>query len=502
MSISITRYVSIISGVIGASAVAQRELVGLRFTTDPRVPVDALITVDSDGAAEYFGASAAETVFANQYFGYISPAPASQARKLRFAAYVPVARAPRIYGASKSFLIGNLTGIADGALNLTMGTHQAELTGINLTAAGTLADVASAIQAAIRAAVAGGAQWTGATVAYDAVGGRFTLVGGEALDAPVSVEAASAGTDLGPLLGLIDPTAIHSPGSNAQTPLEAFRAAEQITDSFGSFSFPSLTVEQAIELAAYNAAQNVKYMLLVPVSAANAQDFYAALSSTASVGLILNGTAGQYKEAIPAAIMAATDYQRRNATVNYMFRQVSGMTPDVKTDAQADAYDAMRVSYYGETASAGQKLAFFQRGYLCGGATAPLDMNVHANEQWLKAYLTAALLSLQLSLGKIPANNEGRGYVLAQVMDAVNQAKFNGTISLEKTLTVAQQIAVTQLTGDPDAWRDVQTNGFWADVTIVENTGESGATEYTAQYTLAYSKNDVVRTIRGSHNLV
>lgn len=502
MSISITRYVSITSGVIGASSVAQRELIGRRFTSDPRVPVDAIVTVDSDGAADYFGASAAETVFANQYFGYISPAPASQARSLQFAAYSPTAREPRIYGARRSYLIGSLNSVASGSLNLTMGTHQAELTGIDLTGAVTLADVASAIQVAIRAEAEGGAQWSGAVVSYDAVAGQFTVVGGEAIAAPVMVEASTAGNDLGSMLGLIDPTAIYSPGSNAQTPLEAFIAAEQITDSFGSASFPSMTVEQAVEVAAYNAAQNVKYMLLVPVTAANAQDFHASLSSIASVGLVLNGTAGQYKESIPAAIMAATDYNRRNATVNYMYRQVSGMSADVRTDAMADVYDTMRVSYYGETASAGQKLAFFQRGFLMGGATAPLDMNVHANEQWLKAYLTAALLSLQLSIGKIPANNEGRGYVLAQVSDGVERAKYNGTISVGKTLTTAQQIAITQLTGDQDAWRDVQSNGYWADVAIVEQVGPSGAAEYIAQYTLAYSKNDVVRAIRGSHNLV
>ena len=129
-------------------------------------------------------------------------------------------------------------------------------------------------------------------------------------------------------------------------------------------------------------------------------------------------------------------------------------------------------------------------------------MSVHANEQWLKAYLTAALLSLQLSLNKIPANNEGRSYVLAQVIDAVNKAKFNGTIIVDKVLTTAQKIAITQLSGDPDAWRDVESKGFWADVAIVQSVPVSGVTEYTAKYTLVYSKGDVVRKVEGSHNLI
>lgn len=501
MSISIDRYVSITSGVIGAQAVAERELVGLRFTTDPRVPVDAVVTVDKDDAAGYFGAAAPETVFANQYFGYISPAPASQATRLRFGAFAEVARAPRVYGAKGSYTLGSFTTITSGRLNLTLGATTFELIGINLSAALSLADVASAVQAAIQAHVAGGAVWTAATVTYDAVGGAFNLVGGTTGNAAIDVNPVSAGVDVGLALGWLNVLAIMSPGSAIQTPLQALQAAEQITDSFGSFSFgAAVSVAQALAVASYNAALNIKYMYLQPVTSVTAQDYFAALSSTASVGLVLNGVSGQFKESIPAAIMASTNYQRRNATVNYMYRQVSGMTADVTTDTAANTFDAIRVNYYGETASAGQKLAFFQRGYLMGGATAALDMNVHANEQWLKAFLTAALLSLQISLGKIPANNDGRGLVLASVVDGVNLAKFNGTISVGKVLSTAQQIAVTQLTGDPEAWRDVQTNGWWADVRIVEVPGLP--VEYKAIYTLAYSKNDVVRKIEGSHNLV
>lgn len=508
MSISNSRYVSITSGVIGAQAVAQRELIGLRFTTDPRVPVDGIITVDSDGAADYFGASAPETIFANQYFGYISPAPASQARALRFAAWPDVARPARIYGARTPTTLSAFQAVTSGALNLTLGGIAHELTGINLASATTLALVAAALQTAIRAYSAGGAPWTTATVTYDAVGGSFNLVSGTIGAGSVDVNASIAQTDLGPLLGWISPTTVYSPGSAAQTPLEAFLAAEQITDSFGSFSFGNgtavnaiLTVAQALAVAQYVAAQNVKYEFLVQVSKANYGDFRAALQGLASNGMILNVAPLEWKEALASAIMAATNYDRRNATVNYMYRQY-GFTADVTTDAEANALDAARVNYYGETSSAGQKVTFFQRGFLNGGATAPLDMNVHANEQWLKAFLQARLLSLQLSVGKIPANNDGRGMVQAQVMEGVNQGKFNGTISLGKTLTVAQQIAVTQLTGDPEAWRAVQTNGFWLDVTIIQRTGPSGATEYIAQYTLAYSKNDVVRAIEGSHNLI
>lgn len=500
MPISIDRYVAITSGVIGAQAVAQRELIGLRFSTDPRVPINAVITMDKDDAGPYFGNSAPETIFANQYFAYISPAPVSQAPRIRFAPWADVARPARVFGSKGSYTLATFTAITNGRINLTLGATTFELTGINLASAASLADVATAVQTAIRAHTAGGADWTAATVSYDAVAGAFNLVGGVTGVSAVGVAPASAGSDLGAALGWIV-GAIDSPGAAAQTPLEALQAAEQITDSFGSFSYPSITVPQSLEVAQYNAALNVKYMFLVAATKVNAQDFYAALQALASVGVVINATAGEFKESLPAAIMAATNYERRNATVNYMYRQ-GPFTADVTTDAEANTFDLIRANYYGDTSSAGQRVAFFQRGFLMGGATAPLDMNVHANEQWLKAFLLARYLSLQLSVGKVPANDDGRGMIRGVLQEGIDRAKLNGTISVGKLLSTAQQIAVTQLTGDPDAWRDVQTAGYWCDVQIVQVTGPSNITEYVALYTLAYSKNDVVRKIEGSHNLV
>lgn len=496
MAIKITRYVDIISSVSGASSVAQRKLDHRRFTSDPRVPVGSILELGSGDADDFFGSTSDEAVFARQYFGYVSPAPASAPRALQFAAYAPAGRVPAVYSASPATL-AELTSISAGSLTITLGANTNTITAINLSAALSFADVATALQTAVRTGT--GTQFAAATVTYDVGRAQFGISGGVVGDAAVSVGV----TPLSTLLGLNDPQAILSPGVAAQSHLDAFQAAEEASDSFGSASFgESITDAEAKAVAQYVAGENVKYQFYVSVTPSTYTATVAALSGIQSTGIILNGTPDEYKEAIPAAIMSATDYERRNAAINYMYRQVGGFTADVTTDALANIYDAARVNYYGQTASAGQNISFFQRGFLLGGATSPIDMSVHANEQWLKAYLTAALLSLQLSLNKIPANNEGRSYVLAQVIDAVNKAKFNGTIIVDKVLTTAQKIAVTQLSGDPDAWRDVQSKGFWADVTIVQSVPVSGVTEYTAKYTLVYSKGDVVRKVEGSHNLI
>jgi hypothetical protein len=511
MSISINRYVDITSGVVGAQLTGARSLCALRFTTDPKVPAGSVVTFTDEiakDAAALFGSSSPDAEYAAQYAAYISPPPASKADTLRFAAYVNADREPRIFGAKIAPVLASFTAVTAGTLPLTLGEVSVSLSGLNFSTALTLADVASILQVAVRAADLAPV-WATATVSYDAVSTSFNLVGGSAGVAPVALGVAIAG-DVGTLFGWRAALTIMSPGAAAQEPVEALQVAEQVTDSFGTFSYApagAITLDEAEAVAVYNAGLNVKYQFYYVVSLATAAEAYTRLAAYASTGLILNRLTDQYKESLPAAVGAAIDYDRTNAVVNVMYRQ--GPFPndaddnnDVFDNTTANGLDANRVNYYGTTSNAGQKLSFFQRGYLLGGATAPLDMNVHFNEQWLKSALQSDFISGQIALAQIGANDQGRGIIFGLLQGRIEQSKRNGVISIGKTLTTLQQIAVTQLTGDVDAWRDVQSNGYWADVVIVPYIGPSETTEYKAVYTLVYSKNDVVRKIEGSHNLV
>lgn len=495
MAIKSTEYVFITSGVVGAS-VAQQELIGRRFTEDPRVPVNSILRVSSGEADTFFGAQTAEAAFARQYFGIVLPAPISRPGALQFAAYAPSGRVPRVYGRGITATVADFVANTGQTLTLDLGGSPETTAAINLAAVVTFADVASAVQAAIRALT--GSQYASATVTYDALSGSFNLAGTTAAPAAVSVAVGGLAT----LLGWNGLGVILSPGIGAQTPLEAFQAAEQITDSFGSSSFDStIALADALPVAQYVAGENVKYMQFWSVTENDFATWSAAMIGIASNGLVLNRTASEYKESIPQGIQAASDYDIRNGgRVNYMFRQ-AGLTPDVTETQESRTLNASRVNYYGRTAVFGQQIDFFQRGYLMGGQTAPLDMGVHSGEQWLKSFCTSKFFALLLGTRGIPTNNDGRGAILAAVRSAIAQAFINGVLSVGKTLTSTQIEVVTQITGDPLAYLEVQNKGYWADVVMAEEVND-GVTEYVAKYTLVYSKADMIRRVEGSHNLV
>lgn len=496
MSITIKKYVDITSGVGAGNVIRERELIGRIFTTSPRVPVDGVVEFTSAADVRaYFGVSSEEAARADLYFGFVSKNIVA-ARKLSFARYADVASAPRIYGARTSTTLDVFQGVTAGTLSLTAGANTASLTGLNFTSATSFADVASTLQTAIRAAT--GAQFPTALVAYDALTNSFNFTGTVAEGAPISVVPAGLALQLG-----WGPTAVFSPGADVVTPVEAFETSAAATNNFGSFVFQSdLSDADVVAVATANQARNVEFLYSVGVNDTNLTSLSAALIGIAGVGITYMPTAGQYDDMIPVTVMAATDYSKRNSVQNYMFQQFPSLSAKVTTTAQSDDLDADRVNYYGNTQTAGQQINFYQRGVMGGGATAPVDMNVYANEVWFKDAAAAQIMSLLLSVARVPANRAGVATIIAILQGVIDRALFNGTISVGKTLTVLQKLYITQTTGDDLAWQQVQTIGFWINCVMESYTTTDGRVEYKAVYTLIYSKDDTVRKVEGTHILI
>lgn len=499
MSISIKKYVEITSGVGAANTVRQRDLIGRLFTTNPRVPAASFVEVTSAAdAGRYFGTTSIEYLRAAFYFSFVSKLIVAPQR-LTYARWADVDSAPRIYGTKAGTSLATFQAVTAGTLTMTLGANTNNFTAISFAAATSFADVAAALQTKIRTGT--GTQFAAATVTYDAIAGAFNVVGGVPGAAPVSVTVGT-GTDLALALGW-GPLAIFSPGVAATSLTATLTASADASNNFGSFAFlPTLNQTQVTEVATWNDARNVDFMYCVPVTDANMVAISAALIGYAGIAMTYAPISTQYDEMCPMILMAATDYTKRNSVQNYMYQQFSTLTAKVSDTATSDALDLLRVNYYGNTQTAGQQINFYQRGVLGGGATDLVDMNVFANELWLKDAAQSNILSLLLSLAKISANVEGVSQILAILQDAIDRALFNGVISVGKTLTTVQRLYITQLTDDELAWHQVQGVGYWVSCDMQSYVTQDGRTEYKAVYTLIYSKDDDIRKVEGTHVLI
>jgi len=506
MSISIKKYVDITSGIGAGATVKERELILRLFTDKLVVPAGVVLEItDLNDVADKFGTDSEEYARAALYFGYVSKIT-TKAKKISFAHFEagPTVSPPGILGGTALTDISIWNEITDGALVINVGSTTYTLNSLDFSTDISLADVAATVQEALNAATPANSF----AVDFDDTGQHFNAIFvGTTSPQSVTVTASDTGTDIAADLGwTVAAGMVTSPGSVSGNPLDFVIEADDISDNYGSFAFcgAPLDLDTVQSIAAWNTAQNVKYQYLVPVTKATYVDWYAALVSYSGCAMtIVNDANTEFDELIPGIILGATDYNQRNASQNYMFQPVSGITPKVDNNAEANAIDTdTRVNYYGRTKNAGQPIDFYQNGYLCGVSTSPLQMNVYANEQWFKSAATAVLMTGLLALPIIPATEEGRSIVLSLLQDPIARAQFNGTIKAEKDLTVTQRAYVTQVTGDPLAWHQVQSIGYWLDADVLPETQQNGTIKYIIDYTLVYSKADAVNKITGRDILI
>lgn len=499
MAISITRYVDITSGVGGAAQATTRALIARFMSASPLVPTQAILEMTTlQDVADFFGTSSDEYKRAVKYFGYVSKSITSPNR-ISFASYQATALSARVYGGRAPAALSALQAVTSGQMTVGIGGASYTLTGINLSTAVSLDAVAATLQTAIRSGP--GSAYTSATVNWDSINNRFALFSGVSGESAISIANTASGTQLAPLLAWLEGNgAIWVYGVAAQEPVDAVIKATGISNNYGSLAFiPTITQAQTKAVAEWNDAQNVSYLYSVRVTAANATSWAADMEDISGICMTLESPASavdEFPELLPMSQLAATDYTRRNSTVNYMYLQ-DALTASVTTDAVANTYDGLRINYYGQTQQAGNNIAFYQRGLMMGLATDPVDINVYANEMWFKDAITVELLNLLLAMPKVSANTTGQSQLQAACLGIVEQAIFNGTISVGRFLTNLQQAYITQVTGDDTAWRQVQSQGWWFNI-VIRLVG----TEQHAIYTLVYAKDDAVRKVTGSNILI
>lgn len=493
MAISQSRYVDIKTTLKAQSSVARKELIARFFTTSDKMITSDIKEYDQlASVAAVFGTSSNEYKLASKYFGYISNSRVSP-NKISFANYNPNGRTCSLTPTIAVPTLTALQAVTTGSIKVNMGGVASDITGLSFASAESLGDVATVLQTAIRAVDANGVVWSNATVTYEANIG-FVLKGGSVADSVIGyASAAASGTDISGLIGWNEASLpILSNGINAETPVDCLTRTTAVNSNFGSFAFvDALTSAQVGQVAAWNAAQGVQFIYSEAVDATNYSTIQAAVSNYE--GTALTYGIDRFVVYMPMAIMAATNYNAINGTVNYMFNQFDNENATVASDSMANTLDALKINYYGQTQTFGQQISFYQRGYLQGTFA---DMGAYANECWLKSAIESECLTLLLARNILPANSTGKGILRGILQNVINEALNNGSIMPGKTLSNTQKAVVFDMTGDEGALNQIEQSGYWLGVEIVQVT-VNNVLEQHLQYTLIYSKGDSIRKIIG-----
>jgi len=503
MAINFRKYVDITSGVGGRALVRTRDLIGRIYTTNPKCPAGGILEFDYlEDVFTYFGSGSEEYKRAAFYFGFISKTQV-RPKKLSFVLWPRVDVCALLRGLAPLPDVEAYKTVTDGSFVLRLSDKTYTVTGCDLSGILSYADVADAVQTALRRA-SNKTVIKQATVAFDAEGGAFTLTAGKAEPCEIHPLATTGdGTFIGALLGLdASSEPVASRGMAAQTVDEALFESIDVSNNFGSFLFigQELSIADAKQAAQVAHASNMQFMFCLGVTPENAERFQDALKGFSGTALTLMhpDRPDEYHDMAPMILLAATDYTRLNGTINYMFHQFSGLTPTVTTTPAGNAWDKLRVNYYGRTQQAGQMIDFYQRGLLCGDVQ---DMNIYANEMWLKDQAAADIMNLLLALSKVGANRTGRLQVMGCLQNTIEMALKNGAVSVGKKLNHTQRAYVLDVTGDQSAWQELETVGYQLDVQVEEMRVDERI-EYKIKYLLLYAKGDIIRKVEGTHTLI
>lgn len=497
MPISSNQYVEITSIVGGATAVSARKLQLRLITTNELVPSGTVLSFsDAASVLTYFGSTSDEYKQALQYFSLVDK-PGNSPDSIQFARWTDSDTSAQVFG-SEATSLADLQAVTAGAFDVTLNGSTFNLTSLDLSAAASYADVATQLQTDIRAL---DASLSATTVTYSATRKAFNLDTDGTADGDISFTEVT--TDLLNDLGWSS-SAIFSAGASEQTLTEMAASLTEINNNYGSFAtVDQLTLEQHVELASWNASQNVLFQYYLRVTKTNAATWQAELYDYAGCGTVLYSldNADEYPWLHPAAELCAINWTQPAAVKNFMYTQDSTQTAVVSTTSEKNAFDAIGANYFGVTQEAGTNLTFFQNGILGGGTSDPRQMGVYAGEQWLKAEAKAQFLSMFLALPIISADEIGRAIATKYIEDFKNQAVFNGVISVGKQLNTTQKAYITQITGDNNAWQAVQRDGSIYTTSISEETND-GVTKYTMNYTFIYAKRDGISKVEGRHILI
>lgn len=505
MAIAQEKYINITSSVTGQPAVTRRDLTPLTLTQNQLLPTGSFLdfTTLAD-VAEYFGEQSSEYAFAAKCFNWRSKTN-GRVPKITFSKYSLSATPAELISTAVIPTIAEFNAITDGAFGLSINGSNTRMENLDFSGATSIGGedntaVTFIIESAIRLVNPDLPEFANATLDYE--NGRMNLRSGVQGAGTIGyLTRPTAGTDISGMLGLSEASgAILSNGADAASITQSLAQLTDVSNSFGSFRFnEELNIQQILEAATWNSSLNVRYLYSIPVVASDVANYTEQLGALEGYVLTLSN-GDDYAEYMPMVIGGAVNYSQPNSAVNFMWQLFPNDTPTVTSTTDSNTYDALGINYLGQIQQAGALVSMYQRGVMRGAQFK--DIGIYWNEMWFKDACTTAFYNLFFNINSLPANSTGASKFRTILQPIIEDAKEAGVISPDKILTALQRAVIADLTGDENAWIDVQTSGYTVTVTINQRTGSSGAIEYYIEYLLIYSKGDSIKTIEGRHILI
>ena len=462
MAIPARQIVDVTPRVINAG-VPDLAMSGLLLTKNPLCIFPDMSFSSATAVGAYFGYDSNEYKAALKYFmGYDNAF--KRPDTLKFARRVDVAVAGELIGGSAAKL-SDLKAITAGSFSIDIDGTTVNVTGLDLSAATTQSDVATALQAKI----------TGTTVTYNSNLNAFIVV--SATTGENSSVSVATGTSAD-ALGLSSATgAVAQAGMAAMSEDANMTAIARADGNWVSFTTLYTADADEIEaLAKWTNDQKVEYAYFPYTDAdgdtvpSNPNNLPNTLKTADYEGTVL--MFGTIDHAVAAmAIWASVDWNRYNGLPTMAFRSQNGLAASVTDETVAENLLSMNVNYYGRYASRVEDFTFFYNGKLTGGDFGFID--AYIGNIWLRNALQNAILNGLQQVARTPYTDAGYNQIRAWCLDPINRGLNNGVIQAGLNLSEAQKAQLYNEIGQ-DVSEQLYTDGYFL---LVEDPGAQARVE-------------------------
>lgn len=462
MAIPARQIVDVTPRVINAG-VPDLAMSGLLLTKNALCIYPDMSFSSATAVGAYFGYDSDEYKAALKYFmGYDNAF--KRPDTLKFARRIDVAVAGELIGGSAAKL-SDLKAITAGSFSIDVDGTTVNVTGLDLSAATTQSDVATALQAKI----------TGTTVTYNSNLNAFIVV--SATTGENSSVSVATGTSAD-ALGLSSATgAVAQAGMAAMSEDANMTAIARADGNWVSFTtLYSADDDEIIALAEWTNNQKVEYAYFPYTDAdgdtvpSNPNNLPNTLKTADYEGTVL--MFGTIDHAVAAmAIWASVDWNRYNGLPTMAFRSQNGLAASVTDETIAENLLSMNVNYYGRYASRVEDFTFFYNGKLTGGDFGYID--AYIGNIWLRNALQNAILNGLQQVARTPYTDAGYNQIRAWCLDPINRGLNNGVIQAGLNLSEAQKAQLYNEIGQ-DVSEQIYTDGYFL---LVEDPGAQARVE-------------------------
>lgn len=461
MSINASLIVNLTPRTINGGS-SDLETNGMVLTSTYLLPTNtpAMSFVSAKAVASVFGASSPEAAFAQQYFTGLTNQQKSPSA-LVIGLNMQTALSAWIQSASITATLEELQAISDGALTISINGSPIEATGIDLSGATSLSDVASTVAAKL----------TGTTGAYNSDLNAFIFTT-EQTGATATVTfatAGSGGTDISSLLGLTQAAgAVLSQGVDAMTPSQNLDAIVSVTANWSQFTTLDEVTEQNVA-EAYSAWADISddYVYIfwssdskMTSTLTQSTTIAAALQNTYNCTVMLY-TISNAAAAAALAYPATIKWDQDQGMKVLFGKSASGIPAVVTDDTTATTLDALSVNYVGQFATRNAEFSFFNRGQTTSSMYGFYDTLI--GMIWFRSKIQRACMDGFSSVNRVPYNNQGYTLIRAWISDPIRSAKNVGVIDTGLALSDSQKSQITQEVGE-DISDTLYSNGYFLQI--------------------------------------